>query len=128
MAERIVDGLEAVEIKEEDRAAVLAADCAHQCIVERPAKRLAVGKSRQRILAREPVELDFRLAHLGEVGGEAAETEETADLVMDRPASDRPPDFVLRLGADDQVLECDVGGEIEAKRPLRRCASVGGFR
>ncbi len=108
--ERIVDDLEAVEIEQEHRATKLAPDGAHQRIVECPAKRLAVGEPGQRVLAREPVELDFRLAHLGQVGGESAESEETPDLVVHRPARDRPPRLVLGLGANDQVLEGDMRG------------------
>ena len=102
-------------------------DRADQRIVERPAQDLAVGKAGQRILARQPVELDFRLAHLGQVGGEAAEAEEAADFVVDRPARDRPPDFVLGLGPDDEVLEGDVRRQIETERPFRRRPAVGGL-
>src|SRR5207237_10015800 len=119
MAERIVDRLEAVEVEEEHGAAMLAPNSAHQRIVERAAKGLAIGQPGQRVLTRKAIELDFRLAHLGEVGGEPAETEESADLVMLRSARKRPPYVVLGLGADDQVLECDVGGRIEIERPLR---------
>ena len=124
MAERIVDGLEAVEIEQEDRAAVLPAHRADQRVVERAPKHFAIGKPGQRILARQPVELDLRLAHLGQVGSEAAEAEEAADLVMHRPARDRPPDLVLGLGADDQVLERDVRRQVETERPFRRRAAV----
>ena len=127
VAERIVDRLEAVEVEQEHRAAVLPPDRADQRIVERAAKRFAVGEARQRILAREAVELDLRLPHLGQVGSEAAKAEEVAELVVHRPARDRPPDLVLGLGADDQVLEGDVRRQIEAERPLRSRAAVGGL-
>ena len=127
MAERVVDRLEAVEVEQEDRAAVLAPNRADQSIVERAAKRFAVGEAGQRVLPGEPIELDLRLAHLGQVGGEAAEAEEAADLVVDGPAGDRPPDLVLGLGPDDQILEGDVRGQIEAERPFRGRASVGGL-
>ena len=103
-------------------------DRADQRVVERPAKGFAVGEAGQRVLAREPVELDLRLPHLGQVGSEAAKAEEAADLVVDRPAGDRPPDLILGLGADDQVLEGDVRRQIEAERPFRRRAAVGRSR
>ena len=127
VAERIVDGLEAVEIEQEHRAAMLPPDRAHQSIVERAAKRFAIGEARQRILAREAVELDLRLAHLGQVGSEAAKAEEMAELVVHRPARDRPPDLVLGLGADNEILERDVRRKIESERPFRGRAAVGGF-
>src|SRR5947207_11969617 len=113
MAERIIDRLEAVEVEQEHGAAVLAPNSAHQRIVERAAKGLAIGQPGQRVLTRKAIELDFRLAHLGEVGGEPAETEESADLVMHRPARKRPADLILGLGAKDQVLERYGGGQIE---------------
>ena len=127
VAERVVDRLEAVEVEQEHRAAVLAAHRADQRVVERPAKDLAVGQPGQRVLARKPVELDLRLPHLGEVGSEAAKAEEAAEFVMNRPARDRPPNLVLGLGADDQVLESDVRRQIEAKCPFRRRSAVGGL-
>src|SRR5260221_10932215 len=101
MAERVVDRLEAVEVEQEHRATVLAADGADQGIVERPAEGLPVSETSECVLARKPVELDLGLAHLGQVGGEATEAEETADLVVYRPARQRPPGFVLGLGADN---------------------------
>jgi hypothetical protein len=55
MTERVVDGLESVEVEQEDGAAVLATDGAYEGIVERPAERYAVGEARQRVLAREAV-------------------------------------------------------------------------
>ena len=125
VAKRIVDGLESVEVEQEHRAAVLPPDCAHQGIVERPAKGFAVGEASQRILAREPVELDLGLPHLGQVGSKAAKAEEVAELIVHRPARDRPPDLVLGLGADNEVLERDVRRQIEAKRPFGSCAAVG---
>ena len=64
----------------------------------------------KRVLPRKPVELNLRLAHLGQVGGKSTETEEAADFVMNRPAGQRPPDLVLGLGSDDQVLEGNVRG------------------
>ena len=120
MAERIVDRLEAVEVEEEHRAAMLAPHRADQSVVERPAQRFAVGEAGQRILAREPVELDLRLAHLGQVGCKAAKAEEAADIVVNRTARDRPPDLVLGLGPDDEVLKGDVRRQIEAEGALRR--------
>ena len=96
MAERVVDRLEAVEVEEEDRAAVLTADRADQRIVERPAKRLAVGEAGQRILPREAVELDLRLAHFREIGSKAAEAEKAPDLVMHRrPVIDHQISFLV---------------------------------
>lgn len=88
MAERIVDSLEPVEVEQKDRAAVLAPNRAHERVVKRSAKRFAVREARQRILFCKPIEFDLRLAHFGKVGGEAAEAEETADLVVDGAASD----------------------------------------
>ncbi len=87
---------------------MLSSQGSDQGIVERPSKHFAIGEAGQRILLREPVELDLRLPHLGEVGGEAAEAEEPADLIVDRTTGDRPPDLVLGLGSDDQVLEGNV--------------------
>ena len=99
MAKRVVDCFEPVEIEQEHRAAVLAADRGEQCVVERAAKHFAIGEPGQRILPRQPVELDLRLAHLGQIGCEAAEPEEAADAVMNRLAGNRS-DFtsILHIG------------------------------
>ena len=127
VAKCIVDRLEAIEIKQEYRAAVLPPDRADECVVERPAKSFAVGKPRKRVLARQPVEFDLRLPHLGQVGGEAAKAEEVAELIVHRPSRDRPPDLVLSLGSDDEVLERNMRRKIETESPFRGRASVGGF-
>src|SRR4030095_5478964 len=95
----------------------------HQSVVERSAQRFPVGEAGERILPRKPVELDLRLAHLGKVRREATEAEEMAELVVHRPPGDRPPDLILGLGANDQVLKSNVRGEIEAERPFRSRAS-----
>jgi hypothetical protein len=67
MAERVVDSLEPVEIEQEHGAAMLPPNGADQSIVKRPAKGLSVGQAGQGILTRQPVQLDFRLPHLGKV-------------------------------------------------------------
>ena len=119
VAERIVHRLEPVEVEQEDGATVLSAGRADQGIVQRAAKGFAVGKAGQRILPGKPVELDLRLPDLGQVGCEAAVAEEASDLVMDGTAGDRPPDLVLGLRPDDEVLKGHVRQQIEAERPFR---------
>ena len=127
VAERIVHRLEPVEVEKKDRATVLSPDRADQSIVQCAAKRLAVGEAGERILPGEPVQLDLRLPDLGQVRCEAAVAEEAPDLVMDGTAGDRPPDLVLGLRPDDEVLEGDVRQQIEAERPFRSRASVRRF-
>src|SRR6185295_18381742 len=108
MAERVVDRLETVEVHEEDRATVLPANRAKQRIIQCPAKHFPVGKAGERILPRKSIELHLRLPHLGQVGCKAAEAEEATDFVVDRAAGDRPPNLILGLGPDDQVLKSDM--------------------
>ena len=127
VAERIVDRFEAIEIEQEHRAAVLPPDRADEGVVERAAKSFAVGEPGQRVLTRKPVELDLGLPHLGQVGGEAAKAEEAAHFVVDRTAGDRPPDLVLGLGPDDEILKRNVRRKIETESPFGGRASVGGF-
>ena len=55
MAERVVDGLKAVEVKQKHRATVLAADGADKRVVECPPKCLAVGEASECILTGETV-------------------------------------------------------------------------
>ena len=84
MAERVVDVLEAVEIDQEQGAALLAVGGVAQRLVERLAHHRAVGQAGQRIEAREPGDFLLGAALLGEVGADAAEAEEAAALVEDR--------------------------------------------
>src|SRR4051794_21699838 len=90
-----------------------------QRIVERAPKRLAVGETRQGVLPSETVEFDLGLADFRQVRRKAAIAEKTANLVVNRAAGDGPPDFVLGLGPDDEVLKRDVGRQIEAQSPFR---------
>ena len=45
-----------------------------------------ISDSVARAMGREPVQLDLRLAHLGQVRREAAEAEEMAELIVHRPS------------------------------------------
>src|SRR4029453_18267470 len=126
MPERVVDRLEPVKVHEEDRTTVLPANGAQQRIVQCPAKHFPVGEAGERILPRKPIELYFRLPHLSQVRGKAAEAEEAPYFIVNGPAGDRPPDLILGLGAYDQILKGDMGREIEAERALRCGISLFG--
>src|SRR6059058_4202310 len=51
-----------------------------------------------------------------------------AELVVHWPTRDRPPNLILGLGADNEVLKRDVRRQIETTRPFRSRASVGSVR
>ena len=72
----------------------------------RPVSEFEAGQTR---------DLSFRLALLGEIGADAAESEETAALVEDRVAGQRPVDVLLAGRADDHVGEREAGGQMEAQ-------------
>ena len=95
VAERVVDVLEAVEIDQEQRAALLAAGGIAQRLVERLAHQRAVGQAGQRIEAGEAADFLLRAALLGEVGADPAEAEEAAALVEDRVARQRPVNVLV---------------------------------
>ena len=73
MAERVVDDLEAVDVEEQDRE-VGALAAVHSCampaaqIVERRAEDAPVRQAGQRVLGRQPRDMGFGLAALGDVG------------------------------------------------------------
>ena len=127
MAERVVDVLEAVEIDQEQRAALLPMGRVAQRLVERLAHHRAVGQAGQRIEPGEPVDLLLGAALLGEVGADAAEAEEAAAIVEDRVARQRPVDVLLARRPDDDVGEGEAGGQVEAERLalLDDSASIG---
>ena len=86
MAERVVDVLEAVEIDQEQCAALLPAGRVAKRFVERLAHHRPIRQAGQRVEARKPRDFLLGAALLGEVGADAAETEEAAALVEDRIA------------------------------------------
>ena len=118
MAERVVDVLEAVEIDQEQRAALLALRGVAQRLVERLAHQRAVGQAGERIEAREAADLLLRAALLGEVGADPAEAEEAPAFVEDRIARQRPVDVLVARRADDDVAEREAGRQMEAQGAL----------
>ena len=104
VAERVVDVLEAVEVDQEQRAALVAARGVAQRFVERLAHQRAIGQAGERIEAREAADFLFRAALLGEVGADPAEAEEAPALVEDRIARQRPVDVLIARRADTTSL------------------------
>src|SRR5688500_11675057 len=63
---------------------------------------------------------------LGQVGAGTAKADEIAELVMDRPAADRPPSLLARNGgADRELLEGRAGGEVELQRAFALLPGIG---
>ena len=87
-----------------------------QRFVERLAHHRAVRQAGQRIEPGEARDLALGLALLGQVGADAAESEEAAAIVEDRVAGQRPVDVLLARRADDHIGEGKARGQMEAER------------
>src|SRR5439155_22791762 len=116
MTDRVVDVLESIEIDHEQGAALLAMGGVAQRFVERLAHHRAVGQAGQRIESCEARNLLLGTALLGEIGADTTKTEETATLVEDRVARQRPMDVLLARRAHDHVREGEARRQMEAER------------
>ena len=115
MAERVVDVLEAVEVDQEQPAALAAMGRVAQRLVERLAHHRPVGQAGQRIEAGEPRDFLLGPALLGQVGADAAEAEEAPAIVEDRIARERPMHVLVACRADDHVGEREARRQVEAE-------------
>ena len=91
VAEGVVDRFEAVEVEEHDRAGHIAGGRVAQRLAEQLADAAAIGQAREDVHVGEVGQALLRLADLGDVGADAAETLEPAGGVDDRVARDRNP-------------------------------------
>ena len=86
VAERVVDVLEPIEIDHEKRKALAAVGGIAKRFVQRLSHHRPVRQTGQRIEARKTGNLAVRLALLGQVGPDAAKSEEAAAIVENRIA------------------------------------------
>ena len=91
VAEGVVDRLEAVEVEEHDRAGHIAGRRRAQRLAKQLADAATVGQAREDVHVGEVGQPLLRLADLGDVGADAAESLETAGGVDDRVAGDGNP-------------------------------------
>ena len=87
-----------------------------QRFVQRLPHHRPVRQAGQRIEAGEAGDLALRPALLGQVGADAAETEEAAAIVEDRIARQRPVNVLLAGRANDDVGEGEARRQVEAQR------------
>ena len=116
VAERVVDVLEAIEIDEEQRAALLPAGGIAQRLVERLAHQRAVRQAGEGIEPCQPRDFLLGTALLGEVGADAPEAQESAALVENRVAGQRPVNVLVARRPDDDVGERESRREVKAQR------------
>ena len=81
MAERVIDVLEAVQVDQEQRAALAAVGRIAQRFVERLAHERAVGQAGQRVEPGKAGDFLLGTALLGKIGADAAEAEKAAAAV-----------------------------------------------
>ena len=137
VAEGVVDRLEAVEVEEHDRARHIAGGRGAQRLAEQLADAAAVGQARQHVHVGEVGQPLLRLAHLGDVGADAAEAFEAAGGVDDRIAGDRNParaargvelhfERIERLLAEQDAAKLGMAAEQRGQRMAERCRRRAG--
>ena len=96
MAEGVVDRLEAVEIKEHDRAGDIAGCRRAKRLAKKLADAPAVRKTRKHVDVGEMGQALLRLPNFGDIGSDAAKSFKAAGGVDDRVAGDRNPASAAR--------------------------------
>ncbi len=124
VAQRIVDRLEPVEVEQEQRGRAIGADGLVEALVERGAHALAIGEPGQPVVKRQPGDLRFGAALLGQIGAGADKPLEAAIIVDHRPARDRPP--ALHPGTDSGTHR--IIGKTRARRQMETQRPLGARR
>src|SRR6476620_5636350 len=87
-----------------------------QCLVQRLTHHRPVGEAGQRVEFRQSRNLTLGFALLREVRADPTESEETAALVKNRIARQRPMNILFACRPDDDVGEWKASREMKAQR------------